>query len=117
MSNTIVTQLLDRKCFGKILMTPSVLDVVPHWLILRLVDRHFINDWGELPEEDAEINSDCINACHEKTTSEYSNRIMSIYKCPNLPEHIWIMTYLQHDSKLQQDPDCCNTVVMFPSEY
>lgn len=117
MTNTIVTKLIDRECFGKILMTPSVLDVVPHSLIVRLLDRHFINDWGDLPEEDAQLNSDCVNACHDKTSSEYGNRIMSVYKWPNLPENIWIMTYLQHDSKLQQDPDCCNTVVMFPSEY
>ena len=117
MTNTIVTKVINRKCFGKILMTPSVLDVVPHSLIVRLLDRHFINDWGDLPEEDAQLNSDCVNACYEKTSSEYGNRIMSVYKWPNLPETIWIMTYLQHDSKLQQDPDYCNTVVMFPSEY
>ena len=117
MTNTIITQLIDRKCFGKVLITPSIFDAVPHSLIVRLLDRHFINDWGELPDEDAQLNPDCVNACHEETSSEYGNRIMSVYKWPSLPESIWIMTYLQHDAKLQQDPDCCNTVVMFPSEY
>lgn len=117
MTNTIVTQLIDRECFGKILMTPTIIETLPHSLIVRLLDRHFINDWGDLPGEDAQLNSDIVNACHNKETSEYGNRIMSVYSWPQVNEKIWIMTYLQHDSKLQQNPDYCNTVVMFPSEY
>jgi hypothetical protein len=108
---------LDRACFGKILVTPSVFDAIPNSLILRLLDKHFNDDWGNLPDEDAEINLNIVNACHNKEPHEYGNRIMSVYKQFKLSEDIWIMTYLQHDSELQKDHDYCNTVVMFPSEY
>ncbi len=118
MANKVVPPILDRACFGKVLITPTVFDTVPHSLVLRLLDRHFNDDWGDLPDEDSQLNVNIVNACHNKEPNEYGNRIMSVYKQPNsLPENIWIMTYLQHDSELQQDHDYCNTVVMFPSEY
>ena len=117
MANEVVPPILDRACFGPLFTTPTVRDTVPPAVIVRLAERHFNDDWGDLPGDDQELNMNIINGIHNKDKEAEFGRIMSVYTWPGLPEKIWIISYLQHDSKLQQDPDCCNTVVMFPSEY
>ena len=105
----IITTLQPREIFGTIVTTPTVAETVPHAVIARLLDRHFINDWGDIDDESAQMNSAAVN--------NVTDRIHSVYSWPGLPEKIWIITYPQSDPELQQDPDYCNTCVMFPSEY
>jgi hypothetical protein len=109
MTDTIVTTLQPRECFGSVLVSRGVVDAIPAPLIHRLLERHFINDWGDLHDEDVEANSACVNACY--------GRILSSYVWPDLREKVWIISYLQSDPELQQDPDYCNTCVLFPSKY
>lgn len=109
MTDTITTTLQPREIFGTVVTTRGVHDTVPPAVIQRLLDRHFINDWGDLDEHDAQINSDAVN--------NIEGRIMSSYSWPDLPEKIWIITYLQSDPELQKDPNHCYTTVLFPSEY
>jgi len=109
MTDTITTTLQPREIFGTVVTTRGVHDTVPPAVITRLLDRHFINDWGDLDDEDAQMNSDAVNSIE--------GRIMSSYSWPGLPEKIWIISYLQSDPELQKDPNHCNTTVLFPSEY
>lgn len=106
----LTTKVQPRACFGTIVCTPTVAAEVPHNTLVALLDRHFTNDWGDLCDEDAQMNSDAVNACD-------GSRIISSYKLPSSGEKIWIISYLRSDPELQQDPDACNTTVMFPSEY
>jgi len=108
MTDTITTTLQPRECFGTVVTTAAVAETVPVALIQRLLDRHFINDWGDLDEDDAKLNSDCVN--------NLEGRIMSAYSWPGLDEKIWIISYLQSDTETQKDPDYSNTCVLFPSE-
>ena len=105
----MLAKKLPRECFGTVVTTRSIADEVPSAIISRLLDRHFDNDWGDLVEDDAELNADAVNACE--------GRIMSSYSWPGLKEKIWIISYLQADAKLQQDMDYCYTTVMHPSDY
>ena len=109
MAHTITTTLQPREIFGTVVTTPTVAETVPPSVITRLLDRHFINDWGDLSDEDAEVNSEAVN--------NIDGRVMSVYSWPGLPEKIWIISYLQSDPELQTKPDYCNTCVLFPSEY
>ena len=109
METKMLVKKLPRECFGVVVTTRGIADEVPSAIISRLLDRHFDNDWGELDEEDAELNADAVNACE--------GRIMSSYAWPELKERIWIVSYLQSEKKLQQDMDYCYTTVMYPSEY
>ena len=109
MTDTITTKVLPRKCFGTVLTTPTVAAEVPPSVIMRLLDRHFTNDWGDLPHGDELINSETVNDCE--------GRVMSSYSWPGLDQKIWIISYLQSDPELQQDQECCNTTVLFASEY
>ena len=103
---------LPKECFGTVVTTRAVADQLPSALLMRLLDQHFANNWGDLSEDDAQMNAEAVNACE--------GRIMSSYSWPKkigLAENIWIISYLQSDPELQQSPDHCNTTVMFPSEY
>ena len=103
------TKLQPRECFGTIVTTPTVAAEIGPKTLAVLLDRHFTNDWGDLDDEDAQMNSDAVNACD-------GSRIMSRYNIPT-GEKVWIISYLHSDPKHQQNPDVCNTCVMFPSEY
>ena len=108
---TIITNLQPREIFGTVVTTPTVAETVPPSVITRLLDRHFINDWGDLDLdfEQSKMNSEAVN--------NIDGRVMSVYSWPGLPEKIWIISYLQSDPELQTNPDYCNTCVLFPSEY
>ena len=109
MTDTITTTVQPREIFGTVVTTRTVHETVPAPIVQRLLDRHFINDWGDLDDEDAQMNSDAVN--------NIQGRIMSSYSWADLPEKIWIISYLQSDPELQKNPDYCNTCVLFPSEY
>ena len=106
------TKVLPKKCFGVVVTTRTIADQLPSSLLMRLLDQHFANDWGDLHDEDKRVNADAIKAGE--------GRIMSNYSWPKrlgLDENVWVITHLQSDPKLQKSPDHCNTTVLFPSEY
>ena len=106
---TTAIQTLSPAHFGTFVTTASVADKLPSSLIMRFLERHMSNDWGELDECDADCNAIAVKAG--------IGRIHSVYSFPGLDEDIWIITYLQRDPILQKDVNYCNTTVLFPSEY
>ena len=84
MANEVVPPILDRACFGPLLTTPTVRDTVPPAVIVRLAERHFNDDWGDLPDEDEELNMNIINGIHNKDKEAEFGRIMSVYTWPGL---------------------------------
>ena len=109
MTNSISANVLSRECFGLVVTTPSINEQIPIHVVAELLDRHFAGDWGEICDEDCQINADACNAGQ--------GRIMSVYTVPDTDSKIWIMSYIETDPKRQQIVDCCNTTVLFPDEY
>lgn len=66
--------------------------------VTRSMKRHANSDWGDLCNEDKELNDQALN--------EYNLRILSAYEADNLPK-IWIIT----------EWDRSVTTVLFPDEY
>ena len=60
--------------------------------------RHVCGDWGDLCDEDKEINEDAL---------KYGGRLMSSYTFENTGEKIWIIT----------EADRSATTILFPSDY
>lgn len=85
---------------GQTVMTRGVSDFVEehnlHHELHKLINRHANGDWGELPEEDIEMNNIAL---------EEGNRLLSSYKL--LEENVWIIT----------EWDRSVTTVLFPHEY
>lgn len=85
---------------GRLVATAAVSD----WTRDKLVDqfvrnsifRHANGDWGEVCDEDKQINNDAV---------KQGDRVLSAYSYNN--EKIWIIT----------ESDRSVTTILFPSEY
>lgn len=89
--------------FGELLETSAVYE-------RRIVDpgfgnftdicfiRHICGDWGDLCDEDKEVNEDAL---------VNGGRLMSSYTFENTGEKIWIIT----------EADRSATTILFPSDY
>ena len=113
MNKSTKSEPLNRKPFGKplfqpgqILATPGALETLdrlgidPLYLVLS---RHVLGDWGELCDEDRELNNHSL---------ANGMRIFSSYKLVQpgddaTTETVWIIT----------EADRASTTVLLPSEY
>ena len=86
---------------GKLVATQGVADLMEstacHILISGYMRRHARGDWGELCEEDKQVNEDGL---------KNDGRLLSAYSMPG-GEKIWIIT----------EADRSITTVLLPSEY
>ena len=104
--------------FGIIVATQGIRKDVPTELLERVVERYINKDWGELPQDEKEMNDEIVNKANG------SGRILANYKDACNGKDIWIMTY-GYGLKKEDIPegaeytlnDCCNTTVLFPEEY
>ena len=81
--------------------------------ISKITDRFRKGDWGDIPEEDKQLNIDTITA--EKSGNP-GMTLMGSYMtdCPN-PVKIYIMT--SGYGNQHYGADYCYTTVLFPEEY
>jgi hypothetical protein len=91
---------------GRTLMTAGVNSYMEEHIVsmnelITLLDRHVSGDWGDIPEEDAELNEGAIR--------NKEGRIMSAYELSG--KRVWIITDGLHDEKETY------TTVLFPEEY
>ena len=65
-----------------------------------LIDRHTSGDWGDLCEEDVQVNEDAL---------KYKNRLFSVYTTTifNVETKVWIIT----------EADRSLTTILLPNEY
>ncbi len=82
---------------GRVLITPSVLKLVPADIISSWLNRHKNGDWGIVSASDWEANNNDINR---------GNKLLSAYKNPEGIK-VWIIT----------QSDRSNTVILLPEEY
>ena len=119
MTETIKTNHLPK--YGFIGTSRQVSDKVPAELIERLLQRHINSDWGDLCEEDKEVN-ECV------VRDEDGGTLHSSYHNAFEGKTIWIRTsgyglkkedchfsnFLGREATFM---DYCNTIVLFPEEY
>ncbi len=87
---------------GKAVVTAGVAELMEEDLFFKTfvafsLERHRRGLWGDICEEDAEMNEDAL---------KYGDRLMSVYKTEGCPD-IWIIT--ESNRKI--------TTVLFPHEY
>jgi hypothetical protein len=90
-------QFSQRFLLGRVLVTPSVLKLVPNDLISSWLNRHKNGDWGILSASDWEANNNDI---------QNGGQLLSSYKTTEGIK-IWIIT----------TADRLTTIVMLSSEY
>lgn len=76
--------------------------------ISRFVDQFKQGDWGDLDEDDWQVNIETIQS------PEPGGRLMGAYKLFN-GERLWIITDGYGNQHL--GPDYCHTTVLAPEEY
>ncbi len=71
-----------RHSLGKVVATAAVAAAVPHEVIVGLLDRHAVRDWGDLDAED--------RAANDSDHTHAEGRLFSSY---DTPEHgtIWVI--------------------------
>ena len=101
----MVTQNTSKFKLGKTVITPGAIEALSksNQLPDSFLNRHITGDWGELCQEDAQLNNEAIS--HEGNIDK-QQRVMSIYKTSK-NETIWIIT----------EWDRSVTTILLPSEY
>jgi len=93
---------------GRVVITSGIRDIIEmdgsfHTFIHDCLRRHSEGDWGELCEEDKELNESALIA--ESEGKRYTNSLMSVYSYNG--EEIWIIT----------EWDRSVTTILLPHEY
>lgn len=89
---------------GQVVATPGALAALDHNVIepRHLLDRHFSGDWGDLCEEDKQLNDEAL---------KNGSRILSAYTLPDSTK-IWVITEAVGD-----DDRRSATTLLLPDEY
>ena len=101
----MVAQNMPKFRIGKIVATPGAIEALKNSNQLpdSFLEKHKHGAWGEICEEDADLNDQAI--AHEGN-SDKQMRVMSVYKTLK-NETIWIIT----------EWDRSATTILLPSEY
>jgi hypothetical protein len=83
---------------GCILATPGVELSVPPVDIVRALARHARGDWGDLPEEDVNVNEFAVDC---------GGRLVSAYRAETTGERFYVIT----------EADRSVTTLLLPHEY
>ena len=89
---------------GQILATPAALNALGecHQNLLSFLARHSAGDWGDLCDEDRELNDSAI---------EEGSRILSAYHTSNGTK-LWVIT-----EATDEDSQRSATTILLPEEY
>ena len=92
-----------RHSLGRVVATAAVAAAVPEAVIVGLLDRHVVRDWGDLDAED--------KAANDADHSYAEGRLFSSY---DTEEHgtIWVIT-----EDLRGEAGGPITTVLFPEDY
>lgn len=106
-----MTAAIDNKAqhidlpLGRVLITCGVDQLIKSGrldpdFVCHLIARHSVGDWGDLCEEDREMNREALDP-------ECPERVMSSYEVESINDSIWIIT----------EWDRSATTVLLPEEY
>lgn len=82
---------------GRLVATPGALEAIAAMELTDFINRHITGDWGDLCDEDKQLNEDALI---------HGDRLMSSYTTEQGVK-IWIIT----------EADRSTTTVLLPSEY
>jgi hypothetical protein len=82
---------------GRIVITQSALEIVPHPEVMEAIARHASGDWGELDDHDLTVNESAV---------AHGSRTLSSYKTA-FGETFWVIT--------EEDPS--RTTILLPEDY
>ena len=82
---------------GRLVATPGVLDAVPREELMNAFYRHLYCDWGDISEQDKQMNNDAL---------KHGERLLSAYRSSDNVK-FWIIT----------EADRSYTTMLLPSEY
>lgn len=84
---------------GDVFVTPAASDAIGGDIltVTKLLDRHISGDWGDVCEEDWNLNNESL---------EDNNRLMSVYALPDETK-IWVIT----------EWDRSVTTILLPEDY
>jgi hypothetical protein len=90
---------------GRIVATPDALEALQRNEMtgLELLSRHARGDWGELCDEDKEVNQAALKS---------GARLMSVYTLPDGTK-IWIIT----DAEIDEQHHRQATTLLLPQDY
>lgn len=105
--NTTVNPI--RFSLGQIVATPGAIDALEksNQTPLEFIRRHIAGDWGDLCDEDKNLNDEAI--AHEETANtdnDLRGRVLSVYHT-KLGEKLYVIT----------EWDRSSTCLLLPSEY
>lgn len=111
---TAIITAPKTEALGPLMITPTVQEYATEdfssQLVSRSITRFKSGDWGDLDEEDWEMNLDTIRAAE---AGNPGGRLMGAYQADG--KRLWIITSGYGNQALGQD--YCYTVAMHPSEY
>ena len=92
----MITQILQ---LGQVVATPGAIEALKKdgQTASHFLNRHLSGDWGELCDEDRQLNDDAINN---------GSRVLSAYTL-STGDKLWIIT----------EADRSSTCLLLPSEY
>lgn len=88
---------------GAIYFTPGVRENIPMDVIVGCLKRHASCDWGDVCEEDHEVNDQAYRNDCQRILSSYN--LMDLL--PGGPDKLWIIT----------EADRSSTTMLLPDEY
>lgn len=96
MTDFLVSDFAPRFPLGQLVITPGARAALSDETILLSISRHLRGDWGELCEEDWQINEKSLRC---------GGRLLSAYVADNT--RFWIIT----------EADRSATTILLPDEY
>ena len=82
---------------GRLMITHSAKDVLPHMEVNAAIERHLNGDWGDVCPSDWQLNEDAL---------KHGDRLLSVYHTHD-DVKFWIIT----------ESDRSATTVLLPSDY
>lgn len=95
----------SKFCLGRLVATPAALEALERNYVsgFTYIRRHAAGDWGELGEEDSQINDQAVIG---------GGRILSAYLLPDETK-IWVIT----DATVDEEGTREVTTILLPEDY
>lgn len=95
----------SKFCLGRLLSTPAALEALARNYVsgFTYIRRHAAGDWGELGEDDSQINDQAVID---------GSRILSAYRLPD-DTRIWVITDAEVDDAHNREV----TTILLPEDY
>tara|TARA_Y100001937_G_C7070432_1_gene308106 strand:+ start:104 stop:454 length:351 start_codon:yes stop_codon:yes gene_type:complete len=104
-----------KKFYGPVILSIGIRSLTKEYehfsdFCVACFQRHIKNDFGELCKDDRKVQKEIIK-------NNYQGNIWSTWTEPQTKIKVWIITSGYGNGRFSNDPNCCYTTIMEPSEY